>query len=95
MTSKSVDVLIVGGGLAGCATAYFLACEGVGATVIERSTINAQASGANAGSIHVQIPHQPFLTEGEGWARDFAQTLPLMRAAARLWTELESKLGRQ
>ncbi len=93
MTSKSVDVLIVGGGLAGCATAYFLACEGVGATVIERSTINAQASGANAGSIHVQIPHQPFLTEGEGWAREFVQTLPLMRAAARLWTELETKLG--
>jgi sarcosine oxidase, subunit beta len=94
MTSKSVDVLIVGGGLAGCATAYFLACEGVEATVIERTSVNAQASGKNAGSIHVQIPPGPFLVEGEGWAQEYAQTLPLMREAARFWAEMETRLGR-
>lgn len=86
-------MLIVGGGLAGCATAYFLACEGVGATVIERTSVNAQASGKNAGSIHVQIPPEPFKDKGEGWAREFAQTLPLMRDAARLWKELGTRLG--
>ena len=31
------DVLIVGGGLAGCATAYFLAREGVDVALIERA----------------------------------------------------------
>ncbi len=31
------DVLIIGGGLAGAATAYFLAREGVEVTLLERS----------------------------------------------------------
>jgi len=86
------DVLIIGGGLAGCATAYYLTRDGIAATVVERFDLNGQASGANAGSIHIQIPHEPFLQEGEAWARDFARTLPLMRESTRLWQGLEAEL---
>lgn len=87
------DVLIVGGGLAGCATAYYLAREGVEVALIERSDLNTQASGSNAGSIHAQIPHEPFMSLGEDWARTFAPTIPLMLESIRIWAGLEAELG--
>ena len=94
------EVLIIGGGLAGCATAYYLAREGVEVTLVERYDLNTQASGCNAGSIHAQIPHEPFLN-GEGWARDFAPTIPIMvefdppvgRARGGARRDLEVSLG--
>jgi glycine/D-amino acid oxidase-like deaminating enzyme len=93
MAGLSTDVLVIGGGLAGCATAYFLAREGVEVTVVERFDVNTQASGSNAGSLHVQIPHEPFVVKGEGWARAFAPVLPLMLQSVRLWRELGAELG--
>jgi sarcosine oxidase subunit beta len=87
------DVLIVGGGLAGVATAYYLAREGVEAMIVERYDLNAQASGANAGSLHAQIPHEPFVTEGEAWAAAFAPAISLLVDSIRLWTGLEAELG--
>jgi glycine/D-amino acid oxidase-like deaminating enzyme len=87
------DVLIVGGGLAGCATAYYLAREGIDVTLIERYDLNTQASGCNAGSIHAQIPHEPFMSLGEDWARNFAPTIPLMLESIRIWESLETELG--
>lgn len=87
------DVLIVGGGLAGCATACYLAREGVEVTLVERYDLNTQASGSNAGSIHAQIPHEPFMTQGEGWARNYAPTIPLMLESIRIWSGLEAELG--
>jgi sarcosine oxidase subunit beta len=90
---SKTDVLIIGGGLAGAATAYFLAREGVEVTLLERGDLNTQASGSNAGSIHAQIPHEPFMLEGEEWARIFAPTIPLMLESIRLWQSLEAELG--
>ena len=78
------EVLIIGDGLAGCATAYYLASAGVEVMVVERYDLNTQASGCNAGSIHAQIPHEPFMTEGEAWARNFAPTIPIMLESIRL-----------
>ena len=46
------DVLVIGGGISGCALAYFLAKEGVETILVEKSGLNSQASGANSGSIH-------------------------------------------
>jgi sarcosine oxidase subunit beta len=87
------DVLVIGGGLAGCATAYYLAREGVEVTLVERYDLNTQASGCNAGSLHAQIPHEPFVTEGESWARNFAPTVRLLLESIRIWAELEAELG--
>ena len=87
------DVLVIGGGLAGTATAYYLAREGVDVLLVERFDLNMQASGSNAGSIHAQIPMEPFLTKGEAWVRGFAPTIPLMLASIRLWSGLETELG--
>ncbi len=39
------NVVIVGGGIIGCATAYFLAREGADVTVVERGEVSGEASG--------------------------------------------------
>ena len=78
------DVIVIGGGLTGCATAYYLAADGVSVTLVERSDLNTLASGSNAGSLHAQIPHDPFVNKGEGWARDFlADDRPAVAARSR------------
>jgi glycine/D-amino acid oxidase-like deaminating enzyme len=50
--SKANDVVIIGDGAAGCATAYYLARAGVNAIVVEREGIAANASGYNAGGLN-------------------------------------------
>ena len=46
-----MSVLIVGGGVIGCAIAYYLAKAGAAATLLERGEIGGQASGAAAGML--------------------------------------------
>ncbi len=48
---EHADVLIVGGGVIGLTTAYFLVAEGVGVTVVDRADFGRQASWAGAGII--------------------------------------------
>ena len=48
---KAPDVLVVGGGIIGLATAYFLADRGASVQLIEAGSIASGASGANAGGI--------------------------------------------
>src|SRR5207248_604642 len=45
----TTDILIIGGGVIGCAIAFYLSKSGIEVTVLERDTIGAQASGAAAG----------------------------------------------
>ena len=87
------DVVIVGGGLAGCALAYFLAVAGVEVVLLERAELNREASGTNAGSFHFQIAiHQ--LTAA-GWDADRDRLLDdvrFMARAASMWMDLEREL---
>jgi glycine oxidase len=47
----STDALVLGGGAVGCATAYFLAREGVRVRLLESDGLAGQASGAAAGML--------------------------------------------
>jgi len=87
------DVLVIGGGIAGAATAYYLASEGVEVTLVESHDLNTQASGANAGSIHVQIQHPEFVSLGPDWARAYGPTLRLLVASQKMWLEISDELG--
>ena len=49
---ETSDVVIVGGGAAGCAVAYYLGLAGVKATIIEREGLGTQASGYSAGGLN-------------------------------------------
>ena len=48
------DILVIGGGLTGITTAYYLTEEGKDVTVIERSRIGEHTSGNNTGKITSQ-----------------------------------------
>jgi glycine/D-amino acid oxidase-like deaminating enzyme len=87
------DLAIIGGGLAGAATAFYAARAGARVVVIERRDVNLGASGSNAGSIHAQIPFDPFRHLGPDWARRYSEVLPLFIASIRLWERLEAELG--
>ena len=49
--SSATEVVILGGGIVGCATAYYLAKEGVKATIIERDTVAGHSSGFALGGL--------------------------------------------
>ncbi len=55
MTSSSADVVVVGGGIIGCAAARALATEGMKVTVLERSRVGAESSGAAAGILAPRV----------------------------------------
>jgi len=89
------DVLVIGGGIAGAALAYDLARAGVAVVLVERGELNREASGTNAGSLHLQIAiHQlagAFDTTGVG--DRLREETRFAVEAARLWQGLEQELA--
>ncbi|MER9316248.1 FAD-binding oxidoreductase [Mesorhizobium sp. M0659] len=86
------DVVVVGGGLLGCAVSYYLAGDGLNVLLAERDQINRQASGQNAGSLHFQLEYR-MIEHGEAQARKAAEAMPLHLDAQHRWALVESELG--
>ena len=87
------DVIVIGGGIAGAGTALYLARDGVRVTLVEAAVVGGGASGANAGSLHAQIPHDPFRTLGPAWASAFQPVVTLLARSLAMWRDLEADLG--
>mgnify|MGYP001813508561 FL=1 len=87
------DVIVIGGGIAGCSTAWYLASDGVDVLLLEQSDLCDGASGANSGNLHVQIQAEPFAEFGAGWARRFAPAIPFYLASMDLWDAAGAALG--
>lgn len=75
-----MDVIVIGGGLMGCAATFFLAQRGINVTLLERGRVGTGATVASFGNIRRTGRHLP--------------QLPLAHHSRRLWGEAETLLGR-
>ena len=82
MASTSTDVVIVGGGIVGIATAYYLAKAGVRSVVVERDSVGSHASGFAYGGLSplagagIPGPVSALAEDGMRLHRELATSLP-------------------
>jgi len=87
------DVLVIGAGLLGCATAYYLARFGCETLVIDRFQIGAGASGATSGNLHLQLSPATHEDSSPGWMNTFAKQIPFFAQAIGFWKEVANDLS--
>lgn len=73
------DVVVIGGGIVGVSTAWFLAKQGVDVVLCEKGPIAGEQSGRNWGWVRVQ-------------GRD-PREIPMMLESLRIWSGLENEIG--
>jgi glycine/D-amino acid oxidase-like deaminating enzyme len=76
---ENADVVIIGGGIIGVSTAWFLARQGVNAVVCEKGYVAGEQSGRNWGWVRQQ-------------GRD-PRELPMMIESMRIFEKLEDEIG--
>lgn len=79
MSEVAADVIVVGGGLMGAATAFFLRRRGRSVILLERDRVGQHASGTNFGNVRRQGRYLP--------------QLPLANHSRALWGRLPSLTG--
>ncbi|WP_417307846.1 FAD-dependent oxidoreductase [Devosia sp.] len=87
------DLLVIGGGITGASTAMYAARDGMEVVVVDRSAPNSEASGGNAGSLHVQLLSWDFGKKAMAGGSPAQRTLPLQRDSVALWKTLERELS--
>jgi sarcosine oxidase, subunit beta len=87
------DVLVVGGGISGCAASYYLARAGHSVVLAEEHDLNTAASGRNAGSLHGQLQIEPYRVNGRQWSLDFLPALRFLNDSLAIWHKLGDELG--
>jgi sarcosine oxidase subunit beta len=76
---READVLIIGGGGAGCSAALHLAKRGARVILLERGLVGSQATGVNHGGVRQQGRHEA--------------ELPLARRAREIWARMKDLIG--
>jgi sarcosine oxidase subunit beta len=79
MSERTTDVAIIGGGLIGAWSAFFLARRGQRVALIEKGAIGAQSSGVNFGNLRLQ--------------GRFPGQYPLSLRSQALWEEFDALIG--
>ena len=74
------DIIIAGGGIIGCATAYYLVQKGFSVTVIEKDEIGAGGSSRNGGGVRQS-------------ARDLREMPLALYSVRNMWPGLSDELG--
>ncbi|NCF30102.1 MAG: FAD-dependent oxidoreductase [Gammaproteobacteria bacterium] len=78
---EAVDVVVIGAGIIGTSTAYFLAERGLKVLLCEKGRVAGEQSCRNWGWVRQQ---------GRDWAE-----LPIMMESNRIWRELAAKTGEE
>lgn len=76
--TMSVDVAIVGGGIIGCAAAWYLTHRGFKVAIFEKGRIACEQSGKNSGFVRKQ-------------GRD-AREMPLIKRSLELWSRIDREI---
>lgn len=76
---ESADIVIIGGGIVGVSTAWFLAKQGIKVVLCEKGHIAGEQSGRNWGWVRVQ-------------GRD-TREIPMMLESLRIWDRLAQETG--
>jgi sarcosine oxidase subunit beta len=79
MNMNRADVIIVGGGIMGASSAFFLRKRGVSVILLERGLIGQQASGVNFGNVRRQ--------------GRYLDQLPLANRSREIWLNLKGLIG--
>jgi len=93
LPDQEAAIVVIGGGAIGACLAYELALAGEDVLVVERDDANLQASGANAGSLHVQLLSFDFDAGTRADVSPAAATLRLGPRAIALWRDLARACG--
>jgi glycine/D-amino acid oxidase-like deaminating enzyme/bacterioferritin-associated ferredoxin len=91
--ASEASVLVIGAGIIGVCTALYLARAGVDVLLIDRGHANGQASGANAGSLHLQLLSWDLPADTAADRSTAAQTLLLQKMGIDTWQELQAETG--
>ena len=83
------QVLVIGAGIIGISTALFLARKGIEVVIVDRDVANGQASGGNAGSLHLQLLSFDFPDQPQAELSPAARTLTLQKMGILEWRDLE------
>jgi len=78
---ERADVVVIGGGIVGCSTAYFLAKMGISVVLCEKGRIAGEQSGRNWGWVRQQ-------------GRDPAE-MPMILDSLRIWRGLKEETGEE
>ncbi|MFO1105977.1 MAG: FAD-binding oxidoreductase [Amaricoccus sp.] len=76
---READIVVIGGGIVGTSTAYYLARRGVKVALLEKGRIGAEQSSRNWGWVRQQN-------------RD-ARELPMATTSLALWDEMQAEIG--
>ena len=79
MAVDSADVVVIGAGVSGLSSAWFLARAGRDVVVIDKGTVGGEASGRNGGMISERV--------------DEPALIPMAVESLRIWPALEDELG--
>lgn len=77
--SEQADIVIIGGGIVGVSTAWFLAKQGVDVVLCEKGCVAGEQSGRNWGWVRIQ-------------GRD-TREMPMMQESLKIWDGLKDEIG--
>ena len=92
LARSSADLVVIGAGITGIVASLWAARAGAQVVCLDRGAFYGEASGGNAGSLHLQLLSWDF-----GRRNVFAdaplRTLPLQKEGIENWIELEKETG--